>query len=269
MRRTLILLALVLTGTALLACGKSNPVATQSSSAHVASSGSGAPPSVSTTAPKSPTTPTESGSSLAKQRALAFARAVNLTASDVPGFAPGARENKSSANEKRLEHQMMQCTGLSGNGSGKAVLEAGSPDFRLKHQIVDLSVNSEVSVQSSAAQAQQGLAAIRSPHTRGCFSRYLTQLFDGEQVKGAKAGPVTVQSGTPPAPGTSGGFGLRVTATFVVHRIKVPVYLDFLGFVDGASEVTLTSSGLLQPFPASIQQHLFALLLTRAKAHPL
>jgi hypothetical protein len=267
MRRTLILLALVLASTALLACGKSNPVATQSSSARVASSGSSAPPSASSTAPKSSTAPAESGSSPAKQRALAFARAVNLTASDVPGFSPGARENKSSASEKRLEHQMMQCAGLS--GSGKAVLEAGSPDFRLKHQIVDLSVNSEVSVQASAAQAQQGLAAIRSPHTRGCFSRYLTQLFDGEQVKGAKAGPVTVQSGTPPAPGTSGGFGLRVTATFIVHGIKVPVYLDFLGFVEGTSEVTLTSSGLLQPFPASIQQHLFALLLARAKAHPL
>jgi hypothetical protein len=267
MRRTLILIALVLSSTAILACGKSNPVATQSSSARVASSGSSAPPSTTSTAPKSPAAPAESGSSPAKQRALAFARAVNLTASDVPGFSPGAREGKSSANEKRLEHQLTQCTGLA--GSRKAVLEAGSQDFRLKHQIVDLSVSSEVSVQSSAAQAQQGLATIRSPHIRSCFSRYLTQLFDGEQVKGAKAGPVTVQSGTPPAPGTSGGFGLRVTATFIVRGIKVPVYLDFLGFVDGASEVTLTSSGLLQPFPASIQQHLFALLLARAKAHPL
>jgi hypothetical protein len=201
------------------------------------------------------------------QRALAFARAVNLTASDVPGFTAGEREGSSSANEKHLERQMMRCAGL--GSTAKGVVEAGSKDFRLKHQIVDLSVSSEVSVQPSAAQAQQGLAAIRSPHIRGCFSRYLTQVFDSEKVKGATPGPVTVQSGTPPAPGTSGGFGLRVTATFLVHRIKVPVYLDFLGFVDGASEVTLTSSGLLQPFPASIQQHLFALLLARAKAHPL
>jgi hypothetical protein len=80
---------------------------------------------------------------------------------------------------------------------------------------------------------------------------------------------VTIQSGTPPAPGTSGGFGWRVTASFEVRGIKLPIYLDFLGFVEGPSEVTLLSSGLLRPFPAAVQQHLFALLLARAKAHRL
>jgi hypothetical protein len=43
--------------------------------------------------------------------------------------------------------------------------------------------------------------------------------------------------------------------------------LDFLGFVDGPSQITLVSSGLLQPFPAAVQQHLFALLLARARTH--
>jgi hypothetical protein len=54
-----------------------------------------------------------------------------------------------------------------------------------------------------------------------------------------------------------------------VRGIKLPIYLDFLGFVEGPSEVTLLSSGLLRPFPAAVQQHLFALLLARAKAHRL
>jgi hypothetical protein len=67
----------------------------------------------------------------------------------------------------------------------------------------------------------------------------------------------------------SGSFGWRVTATFDVRGIKVPIYLDFLGFIDGPSEVTLLSSGLLQPFPATVQQHLFSLLLSRARSHKL
>jgi hypothetical protein len=266
MRRTLTLLALVICAAPIASCGKSNPRSTQDSSAHAATGGSTTSKTGTTNAPASPASP-ETGVSPSTRRALAFARAVNLTASDVPGFTAGERENSSSASEKHLERQMMRCAGL--GGAAKGIVEAGSKDFRLKHQIVNLSVSSEVSVQPSATQAQQGLAAIRSPHIRGCFSRYLTQVFDSEKIKGATPGPVSVQSGTPPAPGTSGGFGLRVTANFVVHGIKVPVYLDFLGFVDGASEVTLTSSGLLQPFPASIQQHLFSLLLARAKAHPL
>ena len=111
------------------------------------------------------------------------------------------------------------------------------------------------------------LAAIHSAHVRGCFTSFLTQIFKGERVKGATAGPVTIQSGTPPAPGMSGSFGWRVTATFEVRGVKVPIYLDFLGFVHGPSEVTLLSSGLLRPFPAEVQQHLFTLLLTRARTH--
>jgi hypothetical protein len=149
------------------------------------------------------------------------------------------------------------------------VLEQGSKEFQLKHQIIDFSVSSEVSVQASDAEARAALAAIRNSRVRSCFSHYLQLLFAGEHVKGAKTGPVTIQSGVPPAPGTAGGFGWRITASFTVRGIKVPVYLDFLGFVDGPAEVTLLSSGLIRPFPAPVQQHLYQLLLSRAKEHSL
>ena len=161
---------------------------------------------------------------------------------------------------------MLSCAGLAGAGK-QAVLEEGSKSFQLKQGVIDLSVSSEVTVEPSAQTALGALAAIRSAHVRGCFSRYLERAF--RAVPGATVGPVTSQSGTPPAPGTSGGFGWRVTASFGVRGIKVPLYLDVLGFVDGPSEVTLLSSSVLRPFPAEAQQHLFALLLARARAHPL
>jgi hypothetical protein len=259
MRRMLILPVLVLAGALLASCGKGSLTATsrQASAAH-----SGGPTSSSTPPASPPGDHTPS-----KQRAVAFAHAVNLTSADVPGFAATKKHDSSSSKEKQLERQMLRCAGLS--GSAKAVVEESSKSFRLKHQIIDLGVSSEVAVESSAAQAQKGLSAIRSGHVRGCFSRYLQQIFNGQQANGATAGPVTIQSGTPPAPGMNGSFGWRVTATFAVRGIKVPIYLDFLGFVDGPSEVTLLSSGLLQPFPASVQQHLFTLLLSRARSHTL
>lgn len=247
------LLAPVLVGGVLASCGKGSH----------ASSSAGAPAGASSTA----TTPAERAGSPTRQRALAFARAVNLTPADVPGFAASEKHDSKSAGERRLEHEMLRCAGIAGAASG--VAEQSSKDFQLKHAILDFSVSSEVSVQASPAAANRSLRAIRSAHVRGCFSRFLGQIFKGQQVKGATAGPVTIQSGTPPAPGTSGSFGWRVTATFDVRGIKVPIYLDFLGFVRGPSEVTLLSSGLLRPFPASVQQHLFALLLSRAKAHEL
>jgi hypothetical protein len=258
MRRTLLTLSLVLAGALLAACGKGST----STSARVTTVTVPGNPS---TAGKAPPASPPAGQPSGKRQALAFAQAVNLTPADVPGFAATEKHSKDSSSEKRLEHQMLSCAGI--GGTSKTVLEEGSKDFKLKRQILDLSVSSEVSVQPSAADAQKGLAAIRSAHVRGCFSKYLQQIFQGEQTKSATPGPVTIQAGTPPAPGVDGSFGWRVTATFLVRGVKVPIYLDFLGFVDGPSQVTLLSSGLLEPFPAAVQQHLFALLLARARSH--
>jgi hypothetical protein len=257
-RRPLIAIAAVLAGALLAACGKGGAMDSSAS-------GSGTHTRASTSTRRSSPAPRSGAPSRA--RALAFAHAVNLTSRDVPGFAVSDRSSSSSATEKRLERQMLQCSGIA--GPAKAVAEQSSKSFRLKHGIIDLSVSSEVAVEPSAAEAQRTLAAIRSAHVRACFTRFLEQIFRRLRVQGASAGPVTIQSGTPPAPGMNGSFGWRVTATFNVKGLKLPIYLDFLGFIDGPSEVTLLSSGLLRPFPAEVQQHLFTLLLRRARASKL
>jgi hypothetical protein len=280
MPRTPLLLLLVLGGISLASCGKggattvtvqaSGTQAGRSSTSPGGSGGSG------TGSKSSPTTP-PAGKSPSRERALTFAQSVNLTPEDVPGFTAKSEHNTSSAREKQLGRELAHCTGASGLGSGEehllgegnSVAEQSSKDFELKHGIIDFSVSSQVSVQASAANASKGLQAIRSPHVRNCFSHYLQMLFAGEKVKGATAGSVSIQAGTPPAPGTAGGFGWRITASFIVHGVKVPIYLDYLGFVDGPAEVSLLSSGLIRPFPAEVQQHLFATLLARAKAHKL
>jgi hypothetical protein len=243
--------ALVLASLALAACGKGGATTIVTTR----SAGPGARP------------PAGGANAPSVQRARAFARAVNLTADDVPGFKPNERRSEHTRAERRLEREMLNCAGLA--GAKQAVLEEGSKSFQLKQGVIDLSVSSEVTVEPSARTALSALAAIRSAHVRGCFSRYLERAFRAEHVSGATVGPVTIQAGTPPAPGTSGGFGWRVTASFGVRGIRVPLYLDILGFVDGPSEVTLLSSSVLRPFPAEAQQHLFALLLARARAHPL
>ncbi|HEY1451529.1 MAG TPA: hypothetical protein VGF47_11315 [Solirubrobacteraceae bacterium] len=272
MRRMIIPLLLVLGASSLASCGKGGYA---TSEAHVASTASKkTSPNGSGGSPSTPTSP-PSGGSPSHAHALAFAQAVNLTAADVPGFSPSAKADHSSAHEKQLERDMTKCAGTAGvgeagiGGAHKSLAAESSKQYELKHGILDFSVSSEVSVQSSAAEARHALQAIRSSHVRDCFSHYLQQVFKSERLKGAKAGPVSIQAGIPPAPGTAGGFGWRVTASFIVRTIKVPIYLDFLGFVDGPSEVTLLSTGLIRPFPAEVQQRLFALLLARAKQHAL
>jgi hypothetical protein len=284
MLRTPLLLLLVLAGIALASCGKggTSTVTIEASGAGGGSSngsggagGSGGGGSGG--GAKGGQAKPPAGKSPSRERALAFAQAVNLTSEDVPGFTAKTKHDTDSAREKKLGRELAQCTGAKGlssgegsfAGEGKSLVDESSKDFQLKHGVIDFSVSSGVSVQASAAGARKGLQAIRSAHVRKCFSRYMQLLFAGQHVNGATPGPVSIQAGIPPAPGTAGGFGWRITASFTVRGIKVPIYLDFLGFVDGPAEVTLLSSGLLHPFPAEVQQHLFATLLARAKAHEL
>jgi hypothetical protein len=250
--RFAVILALLATGALLGACGHSDHLAA-TTGAHGEAAGAGRP--------------------LTKTQALAFARAVNLTAADVPGLkASSADEHQhETAAEKRLEHELQRCTGGS-SSSGKGLAGVSSKDFKVEHGILDLSVSSEVSVSRVAqtpALASKELSAIRGKHVRACLSHYLNLLFKGQKYQGATVSPVSILQGTPPAPGASGSFGWRITVAITVHGIRIPFYLDILGFVYGPAEVSLLSSGVLHPFPAAIQQRLFMLLLARATTHGL
>jgi hypothetical protein len=258
MRRTAILLALVPYCALLSACGKGS---------YTGAGGSASGATATATHRASP------GRSPTHAQALAFAHIVNLTAADVPGFTPSHKQNSESAAERRLQGQLRSCEGAAGaralRRSQGTLAEASSPNFELHRGVLALTVSSEVSVAHTSAQAAATLAAIRSPRLRACFSRYLSSLLKSQHYPGATVLGVSIAAGKPPAPGTSGGFGWRVTATLGVRGVHISFYFDILGFVDGPSQVTLTSSGTVRPFPAGAQEQLYSELLTRARAHSL
>ena len=260
MRRLTVILALFASGALLGACGRSNPSAV--ATVTVPASTSGGSHTGTRTAP-----PVAGGSSPDKSQALAFARAVNLTAADVPGFKATSEHHSETSTEKRHERELQSCTG-GGLEAGQSIAQESSPAFKLERGVLDLSVNSEVSVARTPAIAAKDLATIRSSHFRTCLTRYLDLLFGEQDRRGTTVGPISIVQGTPPASGASGSFGWRITATITARGVKLPFYQDMLGFVYGSAEISLVSSGALRPFPAAIEQQLFSLLLERAKAHP-
>jgi hypothetical protein len=211
-----------------------------------------------------------------KRQAIAFARAVNLRAADVPGFTVSSEhEHKhETAAEKRLERELLRCAGAPSakDELAEELAEVSSPDLKLEHDGLADSVSSSVGVMRTAAAVSKELAAIRSAHARACVSRYFDLLFKGNAFHGAHVGPFSIASGTPPAPGATGSFGWRISATISTtvdtHPIAIPIYFDILGFVYGQAQVSLFSTGVAEPFPAAIQQRLFSLLLKRAKMAP-
>jgi hypothetical protein len=204
-----------------------------------------------------------------RARALAFARAVNLTTADLPGFRHSPKHDAETQREKRFSERLRRCAGVGASaaaGASGAVAEQDSGSFRLRRDLVDLSVSSEVSVERRADVAARELAVIRSKRVRDCFASYLDLVLRSQSHAGATLKPVSIQAGTPPAPGAAGSFGWRITEPFTVKGVRLSLYVDILGFVIGPARVTLVSSGAVRPFPAQIQQRLFALLLARASA---
>ena len=267
MRLTAAIPVLLASGGLLAGCGS----ATHPSSTHAKSSTTSASAQKSHTAQgdgaggKSGAEREGAGEALAQARARAFASAVNLRASDVPGFRRAPKSEQHTAGEQRIERELLSCVGSAGAGRGLAA--SGSGTFQRQASIVSQSLSSEVSVARTPALAARALATFRSGVLRRCLSHYVSGLLDSQRYHGAKISPVTTKQGSPPAVGTAGSFGLRFTATLTLHSVPIPLYIDILGFVEGSAEVSLFATGLPEPVPAKIEEQLFSLLLARAKSH--
>ena len=217
------------------------------------------------------TAPGGAAGTTSKAQALAFARAVNLRAADVPGFKASAKtpaEHESAA-EKRLEEKLRGCLGVSGTKGVAEVAEAGSPEFKRALGPFSQTVSSSVSVATSAAGAARELKAMRAPGVPTCVAHYFELILKSKKLGHVTVAPVSVAAGSPPAPGTSGSFGWRFRSGLGIRGIEIPFTLDILGFIDGPAEVTFESFDLPRPLPASTEERLFTLLVQRARSHPL
>jgi hypothetical protein len=202
-------------------------------------------------------------------QARAFGRAVNLTAADAPGFKPtseGGNERETPA-EKKFDRQLSRCAG--GVGTKHQVADVQSKAFEREGHGEAQRLQSGVSIEQTPALAAKDLAAVRSKRARRCISHYASLVFQGHNRKGTHFGKVSVSAGSPPAPGTTGSFALRLTSSVTARGTRIPFYLDILGFVVGPAEVTLFTISLPGPFPAATEEQLFSLLVGRAKAHPI
>lgn len=256
MRRPTAILALLSTGACIIGCGGGNHQTAQTPAAQSAVA------SHSQSAASSPVKP------LTRAQARTLVQAVNLRASDLPGFKVSSEKEKETTAEKRLEHQLLHCVGKELSSHGLA--EGSSKEYERKTGATHESIESSVSVAPTAAIAARELQAIRSTNTQACLSRYVTLLFKllaSSEGHGMTASPVHITSLSLPVPRVTGSFGWRMAATIGLHGIMVPFDIDITGFVLGQAEVTLLAAGLPEPVPAATEQRLFALLAGRTRTH--
>ena len=65
--------------------------------------------------------------------------------------------------------------------------------------------------------------------------------------------------------------GIRIGAALSIefNEVSVPIYVDVVAFALGPAQVAMSAASITQPLPAATEDQVLALLLARAKAHPL
>jgi hypothetical protein len=204
-----------------------------------------------------------------RAQALAFARTVNLIASDIPEASVEAKHgHDSDASEKR---EYRACERLAGSGKRYTIAEASSPKLRRGQELEAEQITSSVTVLSDERAVAHQFALLGSAALRKCGARALTHNIDDKSIRDARWGRVTVSKLPVHAPGSSATFGMRIVAKLNLSfsEVSVPIYVDVLGFAMGRAEVALTAMSATQPVPTSTEQELLGLLLAGARAHPL
>src|SRR5947207_7442744 len=93
-----------------------------------------------------------------RERGLAFARAVNLTAADLPEFKVSHDHAHKTRAQRQAERTLLRCAGATTQGAHTA--EASSPSLVFKRGLIDFGVSSEVLVSASPSLANGELAAL-------------------------------------------------------------------------------------------------------------
>jgi hypothetical protein len=201
-----------------------------------------------------------------RAQAVAFASAVNLRSTDLPGFKTH-KAKPEAGGEQHASTRLGRCVE---SGHTQAGVEQESDKFERETNTGSLDAGSNVDVAASARAAEEALASVRSPALGQCIKQALMESIASEtghaELKGASLHRVLVSTVTPPAPGAE-SFGWIAQATLRYRGIAFPFAMGFEGFVRGRAIVLLSTVALPGRFPQSLGQRLFATLLRRAETH--
>lgn len=210
---------------------------------------------------------------VAKSRAIAFARAVNIRRADVPGMSVYV-----AAFETKNGPPYSGCTTAVDSRDRVAAME--SPWLlRSKHRLPSPvrfatpvppveGVHSVVYVMREPVIASRNVASGRRVTIPECLTRLRTEEASGRFIDDEpyKLG-ISASSIPFPLAGVA-GYGLRVRGTLAaaVYHLKMrPTYYeDTFGFAVGPSEIVLVFTSVERPFPFGEERRLLSLLYGRA-----
>lgn len=207
---------------------------------------------------------------ITKAQATAYARAVNLQATDLSGMRLTAPERESTPSGD--EAQLYRCAGKPNPGGHLVDLESATFAAPADGDIEQ--IHSSVEVSPTAAMAAERNAIQTGPRGLACIARLLPRLLDKEDGARVHYGPVTMEKLPDPLPEIEGSFDIRMNVPIEGVPVQIAattphLYVDVLGFVSGAAEVNLMEFSYPQPAQSETEQRLLSVLYERTKANAL
>ena len=196
-------------------------------------------------------------------RARAFADAVILKPADVPGYT--ASPYSQTAADRQNVAQLATCAGAV--NPARRIVDIHSDSFSRGSGLQIQKVGSSVDVLPSAILAQEDSTKFAASSARPCITAYATKALAQAPSSSVKFGTPAVQALTLPADTRANSFGYRFAIPVTAGSQTFKFYVDLLFHSAGPAEVAFTDFGIGTPFPASDQQRLFSLLISRATAH--
>jgi hypothetical protein len=197
---------------------------------------------------------------ITKAQASAFARTVNLTASDVPG-ATTTPSKQGAALAQGEQRELARCEGRSPK-QRPPLVNIKSPRLSIGEGLDREDITSTVTVLSSSRTAAREVRTAYSARGRACLARILRKLYRSN---------VSVSSLTVSAPGAAASGGQRIATRLIRKRMASPItiYEDSMTFVTGPAEISLETSSVNQPVAAARERELLTVLISRARSNNL
>jgi hypothetical protein len=209
---------------------------------------------------------------ITKTEAIAFARAVNLVASDVPG----AKKVELPPHEAAIDEGEADTSMSKAVRCARPRLVADRPVHSESSLLIDArtAVASEVRVMPTEAVAATELAAFASRHGHICFARATKVEVTSENEPHEGSNPIKatfiplVKLLGPGAIGVHTLSSLSYPAMHHHPRTSAIIHTDAALFRVGPAEIMFITVGRAT-FPAATEGRLLSLLYSRAQAHKL
>jgi hypothetical protein len=197
-----------------------------------------------------------------KARVAAFAREVQLGASDLPEATVLPPEKEDIEEDEGFWDRLGACVGL--HIHPPTIGPFTTPRYYYAEGDEKALFTSQIEAAPTPYEAKALVRLLRSDRGFRCFQRLAPHSVESSASDDVEIHDVRVSRLSTPLPSTPDAFGLRIDTTEVKGEQERRVFIDEIGFALGPTQVNLVAAGTPTPVNQDVEASLMLSLYVRA-----